>query len=157
MRHTPTYRSWLKMRERCHNPAHDKYPYYGGRGIVVCDRWRDDFRAFYADMGERPEGRTLDRIDLDGHYTPENCRWATRQEQNRNKSNTVLVDHNGEMISTSEFARIYGVGQTSLSQRIRAGQNALEAAEYLQRLSRGEIQREYRIAARRGSCPKYTP
>lgn len=82
---TPTYRTWHGMLQRCSNPANKKWPDYGGRGIRVCDRWAQSFEAFVADMGERPDGKTLDRLDPHGDYTPDNCRWATVAEQNRHK------------------------------------------------------------------------
>ena len=82
---TRTYRSWYGMLSRCTNPNHKDWQYYGGRSIVVCARWKD-FRNFLADMGERPEGKTLDRYpNNDGNYEPSNCRWATPAEQEQNK------------------------------------------------------------------------
>lgn len=79
-----TYNSWANMIQRVTNPAHHRYPYYGGRGIEVCERWLK-FENFWEDMGDRPEGTTLDRKDNDGNYEPGNCRWATAPEQNGNK------------------------------------------------------------------------
>jgi hypothetical protein len=85
MEGTPTYRSWDAMKQRCTNLNNPHYADYGGRGISVCDRWLNSFKAFLEDMGEKPDGLTLDRIDNDGDYTPANCRWATYSEQNLNK------------------------------------------------------------------------
>ena len=81
---SPTYRTWLGMRNRCRNPRSGQYAYYGGRGIAVCDRW-NVFENFLSDMGERPAGRSIDRIDVNGNYEPSNCRWATASEQRRNQ------------------------------------------------------------------------
>lgn len=81
---TPTYNSWRAMRERCYYPPHPFYPDYGGRGVLVCDAWRS-FVAFLADMGERPFGYTLDRIDTNDHYYPGNCEWSTPARQRWNR------------------------------------------------------------------------
>lgn len=81
---SPTYNTWVSMLQRCTNPRATYYRYYGGRGIAVCDRWRS-FASFLADMGERPAGKSIDRIDTNGDYEPGNCRWATASEQRRNQ------------------------------------------------------------------------
>lgn len=82
---TRTHNSWVSMKTRCTNQNYHQFHYYGGRGITVCDRWLESFENFLEDMGERPDGMTLDRIDPNGNYTPENCKWSTAEEQARNK------------------------------------------------------------------------
>jgi len=86
-----TYNTWRAMKQRCLDSNYVVYHYYGGRGIMVCQQWIDSFLNFLADMGERPVGKTLDRINNEGNYTPANCRWSTRHEQqaNRRKYGTV--------------------------------------------------------------------
>lgn len=116
-RNSPTYKSFCMMKTRCNNPNYDGFADYGGRGIQVCSRWAS-FEAFLEDMGERPEGTTLDRIDVDGNYEPANCRWATVREQNRNMRHgrrmlfgeiqtfrDALEKHGGEGVSLSAARR----------------------------------------------------
>lgn len=81
---TPTYQSWYAMTQRCGNPKRWQYKYYGARGIIICDRWKS-FENFHADMGDRPAGKTLDRIDCNGNYEPSNCKWSSTTEQSRNR------------------------------------------------------------------------
>lgn len=80
-----TYHSWREMKSRCYNPKRKFYKHYGGRGITVCDRWLESFDNFLADMGERPNGKSIDRIDTNGNYEPNNCRWATQTQQIHNR------------------------------------------------------------------------
>lgn len=114
---TPTYRSWAGMIQRCTNFSDPRYKDYGGRGILVCNRWRS-FQNFFKDMGNRPEGTTLDRIDNNGNYEPENCRWATPKEQSRNTSFNHLITHNGKTQSLVSWADETGINQRTLYARI---------------------------------------
>ena len=82
--HPGAYKSWRAMKTRCNNPNHNRYKFYGGRGISYDPKW-ENFLGFVEDMGERPEGLTLDRVDVDGSYSAENCRWATYSQQNSNR------------------------------------------------------------------------
>ena len=107
---TPAYNSWRGMKDRCTNPKHSAYARYGGRGITVCDRWLESFENFYADMGERPSKQhTLDRINNDGPYSPENCRWATWEEQANNRRNNVWIEFQGERLSAAQWRKRLGV------------------------------------------------
>lgn len=115
----PTYLSWSRMRSRCNCPTAVDFARYGGRGIKVCARW-DSFEAFLADMGERPSGLQLDRIDNDGDYEPGNCRWVTKQANASNRSTNVLLTHEGVTRTATEWGAVTGLGETLLA-RIRRG------------------------------------
>lgn len=106
------------MINRCHNPHHVKYPRYGARGIVVCERWRSSFLAFVLDMGERPAGHTIERIDVNGSYEPGNCRWATAKEQARNKTDNNVLTLNGETKCIAEWADCTGIPSHTIRARI---------------------------------------
>lgn len=113
--------SWQAMISRCHRPGTSGYEAYGGSGITVCDRWRNSLPAFVEDMGPRPAGTTLDRLDPRGHYEPGNCRWATHSEQNRNKRNTVLLEFNGKGMCPSAWADELGLPRHVVHRRLSAG------------------------------------
>ena len=95
MRGTPTYHSWVAMKGRCLNVKHKDYPKYGGKGVTVCDEWVNSFEAFYRDMGVRPNRTTIDRVNTNKNYNLKNCRWATRSEQQKNKTTSCYVEING--------------------------------------------------------------
>lgn len=134
---SPEYNTWQSMIQRCTNPKNTNYFKYGARGILICQRWRDSFEAFYEDMGARPEGTTLDRIDNDGNYEPSNCRWATLTEQSWNKrpkknsSGHAGIHSNGSRW-VAEFRGSYlGIFETKL----RASQAYQQAkASYLEEI-----------------------
>jgi hypothetical protein len=117
---TPTYVSWASIAPRCGNPNHPAYPRYGGRGITVCERWAS-FENFLADMGERPAGLSLDRIDNNGNYEPGNCRWATPKEQSSNREGTRLIAWQGETLCVKEWSRRTGVSNATILCRLARG------------------------------------
>lgn len=107
---TKTYFSYRSMLARCTDPKHKNYARYGGSGIIVCDRWLESFENFYADMGDRPKGKTLDRFPIkDGSYEPSNCRWATKLEQGCNMKNNRFLTYKGETHPLPYWANVLGV------------------------------------------------
>lgn len=118
---TAEYQAWAGAKRRCGDPSDAAFVNYGGRGIEMCPRWRDDFTAFIADMGPRPHGGSLDRIDNDGPYAPGNCRWATRQQQNSNQRRSRLVIYKGERLTVAEASRRAGVDAFSVYSRLNRG------------------------------------
>lgn len=118
MSRTKIYALWVAMHNRCGNPKCETYDLYGGRGIKVCGRW-DAFENFYADMGDRPAGTSLDRIDVNGNYEPGNCRWATRNQQSRNMRTNVWVTLDGERICFSDACKRLGVKRNIAGMRAK--------------------------------------
>lgn len=118
---SPEHRAWKHMRNRCYNPNVKEYPYYGGRGIKVCDRWLESFENFFADMGQRPSSsHSIDRFpNGDGDYEPGNVRWATDLEQSRNRSNNLFYTFNGETLILKEWADKLGFEYSFLRARLR--------------------------------------
>lgn len=123
----PLYSVWQNMLRRCDNPNTKGYKHYGGRGIKVCDRWRD-YVNFKADMGERPADMSMDRIDVNGDYTPQNCRWLPINEQNRNRRSNRPVEVNGRMFNTTvEMIENYGLSKAATQMRLYRGWSIQDA------------------------------
>lgn len=125
---TPEYQAYHDMKRRCNNPTTPNYHRYGGRGIIVCPQWERSFEAFYTDMGPRPgKGYSIERRNNDGDYEPGNCYWATRSEQDNNKSSNHYFTIDGECLSISEISRKYGIPRGRLDTRLRKG-DSIESA-----------------------------
>lgn len=117
---TPTYRVWKGMMARCYQPSADRFDQYGGRGISVCDRWHS-FPNFFADMGQRPPGMSIDRIDVDSGYGPGSCRWATAVQQAQNKTNNRRVTVGGVTKCLMEWQRSSGIDRRKIADRLNRG------------------------------------
>ncbi len=120
MKETPIYRVWTDMKQRCLNPNRPKYKNYGGRGIKVCDRWLN-FENFYKDMGEKPKNKSLDRIENNGDYTPENCKWSTQKQQCNNRQDNVVLSYKGDIFSVAEWGEKLKMNSKKLYKRIYRG------------------------------------
>ena len=114
------YETWQGMRKRCYNKARPDYRHYGGRGIAVCERW-SLFENFLIDMGNPPEGMTLDRINNDGNYSPDNCRWATRRQQSRNTRSVRMLEFRGKTQCVRDWERELGFRPASITMRLKRG------------------------------------
>ncbi len=122
------YRSWAGMKSRCNNPNHSNYHYYGGRGIKVCSRWNQSFKAFLADLGRKPYPKyTLDRIDNSGGYKPSNCRWTTQSEQRKNSRSARLLTVNGKTMCVLDWAKELYIHPTTIYFRLNAGWSSKKA------------------------------
>lgn len=118
---TGTYNTWCSMKSRCSNPNADNYRFYGGRGIKVCERWMASFRDFHEDMGDRPKGYTLDRIDPNGDYTPSNCHWIPSSEQGNNMRSTRHLTYAGSTKSVRDWAATTGIDYKNIHNRLKLG------------------------------------
>ncbi|HEY4720688.1 MAG TPA: hypothetical protein VII92_02485 [Anaerolineae bacterium] len=118
MTKTATFSTWQSVIARCERPSSISYKYYGAKGIEVCRRWRDSFQAFLDDMGPRPDGMTIDRKDSTGNYEPGNCRWATIDQQNNNKSDTRHLFFNGRTMNMTAWAKEIGTSPAALHHRL---------------------------------------
>ena len=115
---TREYRSYTALKSRCLNPDNDKYSYYGGRDIKVCRRWKKDFLNFYKDMGDRPRGTSIDRIDNNKGYSKANCRWTTPKVQARNRRNNKVIEYRKQTYCLAEWAEKLEINYTTLWARI---------------------------------------
>lgn len=114
---TPTYKTWISMKARCFNSSDQAYEHYGGRGITVCERWANSYELFVKDMGKRPRGMSIERINVDGNYEPQNCIWATPKQQARNRRCTIKVIYQGEKMSLIQAAEQSGIPYQVLRER----------------------------------------
>lgn len=137
----PTYNG---MRARCYNKKHLHYANYGGRGIRVCDRWlgEEGFDNFVRDMGERPEGYTLDRIDVNGDYCPENCRWADRHQQMNNTTRNVRIEYHGENLTITEWAEKLRINRSTLYMRVK--RSKMSVADVLSKCDHRDTPKKFR-------------
>ena len=121
--------TWRAMHNRCYNSNVKSYPNYGGRGIVVAEQWHGaaGYKQFLMDMGPRPDGGTLERIDNNGPYSPENCRWATRDEQAKNKRNNRWITANGKTQHLAQWAKELGCNSAAILYRLRKGMSEQDA------------------------------
>lgn len=144
MAYSAEYRVWCNMRQRCANPKNNSYPFYGGRGIRVCDRWFNSFEAFIADMGKRPsDDHTLERKNVDGNYEADNCIWALRSVQYSNRRSNVMVSLNGEILTLAQAAVKLGITPNALYRRLGRG-IPLEEALTSDRLERNVTRYEHK-------------
>ncbi len=117
---TPEYATWKNMKRRCNNKNYHRYQEYGGRGITICEKWKDSFKCFLDDMGNKPFlGAQIDRIDTNKGYSPENCRWVSPKINCRNKRNNRILEFEGEKLCVAEWAERLNVNPNTLRYRIR--------------------------------------
>lgn len=161
--HHPFYKIWVGMKSRCNNPNDRAYQWYGARGISVCPRWAESFHAFAEDMGPRPSSKhSIERIDNNGNYCPENCKWATQTEQCRNTRANVKISFGDQTKTQVEWTEILNASESTICQRLKHGWSAeksvstplrkydhdrpaVVAEMYLQGISVSEIAKKFGI------------
>ncbi len=127
MAHSSEYAAWQNAKNRCHNPNVSCYENYGGRGIKMCRKWRESFQAFYGDMGPCPKGYTIERKNNDIGYEPGNCIWASRKEQGHNTRRNTWLEFDGKRMILADWARLLGLRQPTICQRLKAGWSVRDA------------------------------
>jgi hypothetical protein len=142
---TQTYYAWRAMRQRCHNEKNDSWNNYGGRGITVCAKWVNNYDAFFEDMGEAPKRMSLERLNVNKGYFPENCVWATSVEQGRNRRNNKFLTFNGKTMCLSEWAEFLGIGTDTLHRRLNVYNMPIDKA-----LTSGSLSQKWKHGTRRG-------
>ena len=151
MTKTKLYHTWCKMKERCYNPNIEHYDKYGGRGITICEEWKTSFEAFrdwaysagYDENLDRKQ-QSLDRIDVNGNYEPNNCRWVSYKDQCRNRTNNSFIEHNGNRITLAEFCETYGITYNAfVIRRLKKGLSSDEIiTEWNKKHNRGVAENE---------------
>ena len=142
----PLYNTWIAMIDRCHDESSPTHLNYGARGILVCTEWRDKTNGlaqFISDMGERPTGHTIDRIDNNGPYCKDNCRWATPKEQVMKQKKTHILSHNGRTGSVADWSKWTGLGANTIRSRLLTGQTIKSALEPVNRRHRRQSKITY--------------
>lgn len=128
MSKTPEYVAWCSIKCRCYNKNQEKYKNYGDRGIKVCDRWKHSFINFYSDMGKRPSAaHSIDRINNDDSYSPDNCKWSTKVEQANNTRSNNTIEINGEFNTLAQWCRFHNINYSAVQMRIRRGWSEIKA------------------------------
>lgn len=133
MTNSPEYQSWRGMKQRCYYKYDKDYHNYGGRDIKVCERWLHSFVNFYEDMGEKPSPKnkySLDRINVNGDYTPQNCRWATSVEQSNNTRETIYIEYNNKKLTARDWSKLNGIKPELIRRRIHSGWTPERALNY---------------------------
>jgi len=143
------YNSWHQMKQRCENPSNPRYASYGGRGIRFCERWRV-YKHFLADMGPKPPGTSLERLDNNGNYEPDNCVWATARQQQSNTRRNVFIEYQGLQLTVTEWARRLGLNAEMIFVRLRRGWSPEKALTVPAQLRLGAVDAEVIVKRYRG-------